>query len=239
MKVMSFNIQTSEKQDEKVNDLVKFIETQDADVVGLQEVCPKTLRTLGELLQDYQVFGVPRDVIDKFTSEACPVLVKKKYEVISNETIWLSDTPDKPGSKFRFASFPRIVTHVRFIVNGKEVNFYNTHLEWIFERIRRKQANVLLKYMEKGTNCILTGDMNAMKTHLSYKMIALKYDSLTSDLTENTIHANGKKSVRKLPIDHMFVSQGLKATKVKIVKEKINGRYLSDHYPIMADIDLK
>jgi len=58
-------------------------------------------------------------------------------------------------------------------------------------------------------------------------------------LTENTIHANGKKSVRKLPIDHMFVSHGLKATKAKIVKEKINGRYLSDHYPIMADIDLK
>ena len=48
-----------------------------------------------------------------------------------------------------------------------------------------------------------------------------------------------KGKEKGLHIDYIFVSEDLEIVDVDIVKDNINGKYPSDHYPLIADIRIK
>ena len=48
-----------------------------------------------------------------------------------------------------------------------------------------------------------------------------------------------KGKEKGLHIDYIFVSEDLEIIDVDIVKDNINGKYPSDHYPLIADIKMK
>ncbi len=239
MKVMSFNILNNGRQYEKTADIVTLIRRHNPDVIGMQEVNPYTRAMLCIQLDDYYCFGEPRGSRNKEFDEACLVFVKRGIEIIREDTLWLSDTPEQSGSRFRFALYPRNVTMVTVMYDNRIITIYNTHFEHLIEFVRKKQAAVLLKIANNSENCIFTGDFNADRSFESIRLISNKYSDLCADFTENTIHLNGKKFVRNQPIDHIFISDTLKCNDIKIVKEQVNGRYVSDHYPLVADIEFK
>ncbi len=86
---------------------------------------------------------------------------------------WLSEAPDKIGSKDEFLNeaerpgSPRMVTWVRFGVRGTPGMFYalNTHLDNRSETARRRAATQLAGYLtdrlDPGLPRIVTGDFNA------------------------------------------------------------------------------
>ncbi len=48
-----------------------------------------------------------------------------------------------------------------------------------------------------------------------------------------------KGKEKGLHIDYIFVSEDLEIVDVNIIKDNIDGKYPSDHYPLVADIRIK
>ena len=54
-----------------------------------------------------------------------------------------------------------------------------------------------------------------------------------------TFHDYGRLLFGKeKPIDFIFVSRGVKVQRYKIIDNKIDGMYLSDHYGLCSDLSL-
>ena len=71
----------------------------DADVVALQEVYGFQLRGLLRRLHGYAATGAPRDD-GRRRGERCSVLYRTaSLELISSETRWYADTPQRPGAR--------------------------------------------------------------------------------------------------------------------------------------------
>jgi hypothetical protein len=77
-----------------------LLATGQLDIVGFQEVLHNQLLDLSALLgPGYGLVGVGRDD-GKERGEYAPIFWNKdKFELVRWKTIWLSPTPDQPGSK--------------------------------------------------------------------------------------------------------------------------------------------
>ena len=45
-----------------------------------------------------------------------------------------------------------------------------------------------------------------------------------------------KNREKGMHLDYIFISQEYQVTKVQIIKDNVEGRFPSDHYPLLADI---
>jgi endonuclease/exonuclease/phosphatase family metal-dependent hydrolase len=179
---------------------------------------------------------------------------------------WLSLTPDKPGSKLFDAECPRTVCWGRFIrlENGKPtdkaVYFYNTHLDHVGTKARVEGAMILADFIAKRKHddpVFVTGDMNCPKD--SPAMLYLAGAKITStdpnkkieiqspvplidvhavlhpNTDEQTYHDWGKGHYNKR-IDFIWASPCFKPVSSRVIKEKVNGLFLSDHHPVEATV---
>ena len=77
--------------------VTRFIQAQDMDIVGMQEVLHNQLEDLLQRLPGYKVIGVGRDD-GKTQGEYAPLLYKEeRFEVLDSNTFWLSQYPDSVG----------------------------------------------------------------------------------------------------------------------------------------------
>ncbi len=224
----------------------EMLKNYEPDSFGVQEATETWLTLLDEALgEKYARVGEPRDNA-KNTEYSAVYYRTDKFELLDEGTIWLSKTPEKFGSKSFFASMPRICTWAT--LKNKETGFVythvNTHLDFLVEYTRSKQAEVLLSKigeLQKAGPLVCTGDFNADERDETYeKMTASLDDSrLLAKETESgkTFHNYGRGDLfHKTAIDFIFVSKGTEVERYKIIKDTVDGMYLSDHYGIMADI---
>ena len=224
----------------------EMLKNYEPDSFGVQEATETWLILLDEALgEKYARVGEPRDNA-KNTEYSAVYYRTDKFELLDEGTIWLSKTPEKFGSKSFFASMPRICTWAT--LKNKETGFVythvNTHLDFLVEYTRSKQSEVLLSKigeLQKAGPLVCTGDFNADERDETYeKMTASLDDSrLLAKETESgkTFHNYGRGDLfHKTAIDFIFVSKGTEVERYKIIKDTVDGMYLSDHYGIMADI---
>ncbi len=224
----------------------EMLKNYEPDSFGVQEATETWLTLLDEALgEKYARVGEPRDNA-KNTEYSAVYYRTDKFELLDEGTIWLSKTPEKFGSKSFFASMPRICTWAT--LKNKETGFVythvNTHLDFLVEYTRSKQSEVLLSKigeLQKAGPLVCTGDFNADERDETYeKMTASLDDSrLLAKETESgkTFHNYGRGDLfHKTAIDFIFVSKGTEVERYKIIKDTVDGMYLSDHYGIMADI---
>ncbi|MDO4379553.1 MAG: endonuclease/exonuclease/phosphatase family protein [Clostridia bacterium] len=224
----------------------EMLKNYEPDSFGVQEATETWLSLLDESLgEKYARVGEPRDNA-KNTEYSAVYYRTDKFELLDEGTIWLSKTPEKFGSKSFLASMPRICTWAT--LKNKETGFVythvNTHLDFLVEYTRSKQSEVLLSKigeLQKVGPLVCTGDFNADERDETYeKMTAALDDSrLLAKETESgkTFHNYGRGDLfHKTAIDFIFVSKGTEVERYKIIKDTVDGMYLSDHYGIMADI---
>ncbi len=78
--------------------------------------------------------------------------------------MWLSKTPDVI-SKELDSSEPRTVTYGKFLDNktGKHLFFFSTHLDYIGDKAREQQVEILISTIKKvagNSPVIIVGDFN-------------------------------------------------------------------------------
>ncbi len=250
---MSYNVYikgTGEKSPENRSEgVISTIESQMPDVAGFQEVDYDWLMRLSEGLEDYSYVGRGRGK-GETDSEYSPVFYKtEKYNLVDSGTFWFSDTPDKPS--LSWASFyNRICTWA--ILEDKDTGFtfavFNSHWDHLSVIARNKSAELLLEKIEEyapDMPVVILGDFNCKANTVAYASLIDGgfVDSMyvAEDAMDiGTYHGYTKSSTEgELPIDHiLFKDEYGFAVSYKVITDKYNDIYPSDHFAIVSEITL-
>jgi endonuclease/exonuclease/phosphatase family metal-dependent hydrolase len=262
-KVMTFNLRVNvavdgmNAWDYRVGQAAQIIRQSGADVVGIQEGQLSMLKDLERELPTYSWIGTGRR--GGTEDEYCAIFYKSsKLTVTNHHTFWLSETPNIPGSLSWKTRFPRICTRCDFQFDQQpehQFSVFNTHLDHISEEARRNSALLIWETM-KASSCsmpsLLTGDFNAMPESdvirffrgeiqiEEKKSNLIDCYSILSEKNENklgTYHAFTGKT-KGGPIDYIFATPSISIMDTKIIKKTVEGKYPSDHFPVIARLKL-
>ena len=250
VRIVSFNVRCADDLYGSVEGrselIVAALEQYAPDSFGVQEATQQWLDIFSEKLGDrYAMIAQMRD--GKKSSEASAVFyLKDKYELLDSGTMWLSDTPEEFASKFTFSFCARIATWavLENKADGSRYTHINTHLDHVLESVRVKQIEVLSGKIAElkalGYPVVCTGDFNTKQGADAYnKMSEIMTDSklIASQSDDGATYINyGMNSLETKPIDFIFVSEGVSVDTYKIIDEKIDRMYLSDHAGLCADV---
>ena len=186
LRVGSYNIRysrgdrgTENAWEARRDDLAALVRKMNLDVAGLQEVEPCQAAYLTNALPRYALFGDFRNA-DRASGEASPILyVKERFSLEDGGTFWLSETPDKPGSRGWGAHRPRVCTWaiLRDRESGARFCFANTHTDHESRLARQEGMRLILEkrlgsIMQGGMTTILTGDHNCIETEEASQIAA-------------------------------------------------------------------
>lgn len=216
-----------------------FIRQSHPDLIGFQEASFKMLSELKAALPDYEAYGIGRDE----RGEGTPVFVRKNmFKVIASDTFWLSDTP-LVSSKMDGSHFPRIATYVVLESEAHDkILFVNTHLDYAGDDIATRQAKILLKHVKAlsikhHASVIITGDFNMTPASKTIRTMLSSYRCVYEEQKHLGLTFHGFSSAKEgLPIDYIFYSEDVLIMSFSIIHHDLENQYLSDHYPIMADV---
>ena len=133
------------------------------------------------------------------------------------------------------------------------MRIYNTHLDCFLPQARDFGLKKLGQFIEKNRKeeklpVIIMGDFNATPNSKVIKKFAageystdrfIAVQEVKKELYSKSTMSSFKGKEKGLHIDYIFVSEDLEIVDVDIVKDNINGKYPSDHYPLIADIRIK
>jgi len=264
IKVMTFNIrcQSGEKEDDinywgsRKYLVAEVIEKYNPGIIGMQEAEKRQIDDLENLLENHNWIGVGRDD-GKSAGEFSPIFYDStKYEAQWDSTFWLSPTPHIP-SKGWDAMLNRIATFALFKnkEDGKEFYFFNTHFDHIGDTARVESAKLIIKKIKEipaNFPVILSGDFNITSDSEPYKILTgeklpdgnpVLYDAQFISSTPhsggmNSFNGFGKTEEPDRKIDFIFVSNRITVSSHGIIKDKINGLYSSDHFPVLAVVQI-
>lgn len=252
--VMSFNIRLDHAGDSLNNwkfrkdNAAQMIAYYAPDIVGTQEVIKNQLDDLKSRLPQYTALGVGR-ADGKEQGEYCSLFYKTdRFELIKNGDFGLSETPDSIGLKGWDAACERIVTWaiLKDKVSGKQLAAFNTHFDHVGEVARRESAKLILdkiKVIANGLPVIITGDFNG--TIDSEPITVLTEGGMQNTYAKATtvygpawsFHDFGRIPVEaRSLIDFIFVSGPITADKCRVIGDKPDNGYLSDHAPILTSL---
>ncbi len=254
LKVMTFNLKTdhlfSKKNTWKRRGGAAYsiLNKYKCDIIGTQEVSGSIYEDIISRLKGYKIIGKPRT--RKIMSERNSILVSEKFNIMNEETFWLSNNPDKEGSSFWYSLFPRICT-TAIIMEGNEriARVYNTHLDCLLPIARKKGLEKIIEHMKKYHSeeklpTILMGDFNAgPNSRLIKGLNERRLDDgklvAVQEYDKKLYKIGTFRSKKTIHIDYIFVSEDFKINNVQIIKDNYNGIYPSDHYPLMAELQIK
>lgn len=252
LRIMSFNIRCLDVNGVPVKDRTDIVLRQILEIMpdslGIQEATPAWMQALDEALDLYAWVGLDRDNGGSPLSggESCPIFyLKAKYDLEDNGSFWLSETPDVP-SYGPGAACRRICTWVRLRDRRTGACFVhvNTHFDHVSEEARVAGAEVVSRFLEAQfpeDPVVFTADMNTTEKGEAYA-------TLTQHLTDTrfaagdcvaygTFHA-GKDPAENAEyyIDYVLCSQDFQVKAYRTVTAGIDNRFVSDHFPIYADL---
>lgn len=248
LKVGTFNIRTANSDmaswtQGRKNLVCKIISDNGFDVCGINEAVAVQLSDLATLLPDYGCYSMNRG-----DGEHVAVLYRKsRIELVESGGFWLSETPDKESLGWG-ASYKRVCIRTKFKAKdtGREFCCYTTHLEHkkASEQIRVNSVNLIFQRMaadlKNEVPTFLMGDMNSEPswlciTTLKSKLHYAKTCAFRSSGPEYTFHDFGTASIC---YDYIFINGPIGVTEYKVITDRPNGEYASDHYPVVTTVSL-
>src|SRR3954462_8619024 len=174
VRVMSYNIRYATASDgENIWDnrkdfLAETIRAFDPDLLGTQETLARQRDDLAARLDGYDVLAAGRDD-GREAGEMMAIFYRKaRFEKLDAGHFWLSETPDKAGSKSWDSSLPRMVTWVklrdRSDPGAPPIAFFNTHFDHRGPTARLESARLIRRKIDdlaEGCRVVLTGDFNS------------------------------------------------------------------------------
>ncbi len=261
LKVMTFNIRTRTILDgpnhwnHRKEAVSGTIAGNAADIVGLQEAKNSQLNYLTSTLPQYGAYAVGRSDGAR-GGESCPVLYRRdRFLLINSGTFWFSDTPSVPGSKDWGNMPPRICSwvHLKEIGTDNKLYVYNVHLDNLSQKSRTKSVELLADMIAVRPTedpFVVMGDFNMEIQNPAMRWlnrIGIGKPRLANTDVWKSIHPNRSIGTRQgfdgrgsgPQIDHIRISSKLCALDARVDAHSWNGRYPSDHFPVVANIRLE
>jgi endonuclease/exonuclease/phosphatase family metal-dependent hydrolase len=232
--------------DNRKHALCQLINFHEFDIFGVQEAFHNQMEDIQAALPQYKHIGVGRDDGHEKGEYSAVFYNPARFELLSEGTFWLSDTDTERPNKGWDAALPRICTWGIFkdLRNNRRFIFMNTHFDHKGVTARIESGKLILakaKQLSDGLPIVLTGDFNVDEHSEAYRSLAnsgIVRDShgLAPIVYESSPSFNGwgKNKREKQRIDHIFVSKDFKVEKYGILTDTYQGKYPSDHFPIMT-----
>ncbi len=268
LNVMSFNIRRGTAKDGRNhwvfrrNRVQEILNHYRPDVLGLQEAMDFQISAIRTMLPGYEMVGVGNMGGSKGLHNA--IFYDAARFILSEEgTFWLSDTPDIPGSKGWGNIIRRTCSWVRLIEkeSRQAFYFYNTHLDHISLRSRKKSVVLLTQRIHERSYpdpFVLTGDFNAREKSAPIQYLKGKILLGTKIsgrvLNPNPLmdtfrvrHPNHRNAVTfhgfrrfffRLKLDYIFVPPSVRVRDAQIITIRCKECYPSDHFPLITSIAL-
>lgn len=257
LKVMSYNIRcgyceaegTPQYWPERKFLLAHVIQTQQPDLIGLQEAELFQVADLIAMLPQYQWFGEGRDD-GKTKGESTAVLYRKdKLKLLSAKTWWLSATPQQVSRGWD-AHLNRTVTQTQFqeMKSGQSFYFFNTHFDHQGQQAQLQSALLIKRVVEQlppDSKVLLTGDLNVQPESPPYLVLSqtMQDSALVAKAQQSkgigTFNGFGRDPANPNPtIDYIFVSKNLMVQSYQVDHRRYNDLYPSDHEAVVVVIPL-
>lgn len=253
--VMTFNIRLDTREDGKnawpyrKAAVIEMLQNTHPAIIGFQEVLHHQVEEIAKGLRGYVHFGVGRDD-GKQGGEYCPIFFDSKiFSLKDSKTLWLSETPEVPGSVGWDAACKRIVSIVLLKEKSSQRELYvlNTHFDHRGETARIESAQMisrLCQELSQKAPVILLGDFNASVETDVYKIL-----SASSTLREAQTIAEQAEIADNCTftgfdgdscehIDFIWVPQNARVKLYKIILNQTPQGWLSDHRPIYCEIEI-
>lgn len=223
-------------------------------VIGVQEALAPMLRELDVLLPGYRRVGVGRTDGAERGEFSAILYDTLRLTALESGTFWLSPTPEVVGSRGWDAALERIATWARFRdrQTGCTWLHVNTHFDHVGDSARVESARLIrrrLGALADGRPLTMTGDFNADPSHPAY--LALTRGELPdgSRPLRDAMHVSATthygpfstwNAFREIEdghrIDFVFVSDGVRVLRHGVLTDRWDGRFLSDHLPVLASV---
>ena len=223
------------------------------DVVGLQEALPFQVEEIAAALPEFDVHYRTREA-DPDEGEACAVLYRASRWRLEPEsgTLWLSETPNEPGTKSWDSSLPRIVTWASLTErgSGRSLVVLNTHFDHRGVEARRHSAELVRSQAASFAGdapVVVMGDFNAgedsepleiLRRSVRDLELVDSYRVVHPDATEVGTFNAWRGETKGAKIDGILVDRRSKVLRAEIVRPSIDGLFPSDHFPVTAALDL-
>lgn len=254
LRVMAFNVRVPVEADgpdrweQRRDRLVATIRDARPDVIGTQELVAAQGAYIVAQLPGYAWFGAGRSGAQGDTRDEHMGVFWRRDTLrrVESGDFWLSDTPGVAGSISWGNLYPRMVTWALFerVADGRRFYLLDTHLPYREQdgpaRVRAAQA--ILRWiatLPTDTPVVLVGDFNdtpASETHavLTGELRDAWSGAAHRDGPEGTFHGfTGTPGQR---ID-WILSRGLQPRSARTLADPVDGRYPSDHFPLLVELD--
>lgn len=258
IRAMTFNIRLDVASDganawpHRKEMVAAVITRENPDLLGMQEVLLHQKQYLEAELTDYTFMGVGRGDGAE-AGEFSPLGWRSdRFTAVDSGTFWLSPTPEVAGSKGWDAALPRIATWavLRDRRSNETIRVLNTHFDHVGTAARANAARMIADWVAAGsTPAIVLGDFNVKPSSEPYRVLA---DTARSGLADSrtisslppygpagTFTGFDIMAAADGPIDHIFVTSQFAVTGHSVVTQHWEGRLPSDHYPVVADLELR
>ena len=251
--VMTYNILGDMNKSGRPSDarirMVKTILNNDVDVLGTQEDGSEHSKYFVENLKKYDIYRGYAESGDYIYWR------KDKFDSLAEGYYFLSDTPEQ-RSKYSDSNQYRTMTYVilKEKQTGKQFLFVNTHLDYrSSEETRVKQIDVLAALIKKVNKdnlpLVVLGDFNTTMDTGGSAVVNFLWKNPNINLTSKVAESKGDKGPTLIEgkftlrhpyvFDYIFVTPDLVYTKYYTVVNNIfNGKYPSDHLPVLAQIEI-
>lgn len=226
--------------------LVKLYQDFGPDILGTQEGRVVQLKELDQELPELVLVDSHRNWIDE-RMYPCLFINPKTVKVERSGDIWLSETPQVPGSSSFQSMFPRLCTwaEVTFLKNNLEMIVINTHLDHIKTETRLEQIKVLISEIKKISKrqVLIMGDFNESPLSSLQEEINLHFDLKDpwkeKKMAEETSHHGflGNQMKDGDRIDWILIPKAFSCEDIHLEKKpNQEGVFPSDHYPLFATL---
>lgn len=246
--MMTFNLRLDTMEDgenrwdKRKHMIVDIVKERKPIVVGIQEGLHHMLTYLQEALPHYAQLGSGREG-GQYGEYNAILYDKHVFTCIRQGQFWLSKSRDQANSVSWGSACPRICTWAMFAWKDspeRKVTVFNTHLDHASQLARINGVKVIGEEIRKTNNLsvdpvILMGDMNVSRQDEVIQYIRSNgFQEAVDDLDEVSFHGFSSDRREWEQIDYLFYSDSLKMETVYLDKRKENGRYPSDHFPIIG-----
>lgn len=221
-----------------------LIRYHEFDLVGTQEGLIEQLRAL-EQMPGWARVGVGRDDGREGGEHAAIFFRTERFELRDHGDFWLSATPERPSISWDSRCCHRIATwaKLRDRAAGREFFVFNVHFDHEGVVARRESARLLVRQVARiaeAAPVIVLGDFNSTPdTEQIATMGAALRDAVTLAETPvygptGTFNAFRFDAPAQQRIDYLFLSPGWRVLRLGVLTDSHQGRYPSDHFPVVA-----
>jgi endonuclease/exonuclease/phosphatase family metal-dependent hydrolase len=234
--------------------LADVLRNENADLIGTQEMLPFQAEYLRQHLDGYAYVGRSRE-LDNDEGEQCGIFYRQaRFVELEAGHFWLSPQPEQPGSQAWDAALPRMATWLKLFDRPAQraLVVINTHFDHRGHEARRHSAQVVRRFAQRYSDqypIVVTGDFNCGEGSDPYVELVSQSVADSSPLVDvyRQVHPdklpeegtfNGFRGRRDgARIDWILATRDWQAMAADIVTANDQGRFPSDHFPVLAELE--